>query len=121
MGGNAAMVVTGVEDLDVVNDAFGRSVGDDVLVALASVIRSHVPPWAVVGHLGAGTFAVLTPADAPGHGAEIAEAVERGLLALRRDDDRAVPIAATSGHADTFGTPLDVRALLDAAQQARVS
>lgn len=119
VGGHAGIVVAAVDDLVSVNDALGREVGDDALQTLAAVVRSHVPPWAVVGHLGAGRFAALVPVDSPQRVHEVAAAVESGLMDLRRGAVGPVGFAASFGTSDTYSSVPETAQLIAAADDDR--
>lgn len=117
-GGHAALVLAEISGLEQLNEAFGRRGGDTALAALAATLRAHVPPWAVLGYLGAGRFAVLAPADTPDRAQEIATALERAHYATSTGGAEDVPVPVLFGVADTFGGVDDLAALLGAAEPA---
>lgn len=116
-GGHAGLVLCEITDLVELNEAFGRRGGDLALATVADTLRRHVPTWSVIGYLGVGRFAVLTPAQTPERTAEVAAAVERAVYTRSVDSggDQDIPVPVLFGTADTFGTDADVEALLAAA------
>ncbi|WP_293781670.1 diguanylate cyclase domain-containing protein [uncultured Aeromicrobium sp.] len=115
VGGHGCMILVSVEDLGALNSAFGRDVGDEAVRKLAETVRAHVPPWAPIGHLGAGNFAVVAPAATPRTAHEVVTAIEEALLTSRTTTVAGVRIGAIYGIADTFTTAPDYAALLEQA------
>jgi diguanylate cyclase (GGDEF)-like protein len=120
-GGQAGLLLARITDLQELNEAFGRRGGDQALATVAETLRRHVPAWSVLGYLGAGTFAVLVPADSGERTAEIADAVERAVYATTATGVDDVPVPVLLGTADTFTSAPDVEALLEAAARSHAS
>lgn len=59
--GGAALVVLDLDDFRLINDSLGHSVGDAVLLHVASRLRGIVDPGQLVARLGGDEFAVLVP------------------------------------------------------------
>ena len=57
-----AGVLVDVQSLDTINNAFGWAVGDEVLCAIAELVRAMVGPGEAVGRCGPDEFLVLLPA-----------------------------------------------------------
>ncbi|WP_295446039.1 bifunctional diguanylate cyclase/phosphodiesterase [uncultured Thiodictyon sp.] len=71
-----ALVLINLDRFKVINDSLGYAAGDDLLVAVARLLRAIAPPGATVAHLDADAFAILLPcdvADAPGVATQIIE------------------------------------------------
>jgi diguanylate cyclase (GGDEF)-like protein len=56
-----AIVVMDIERLSVINDSFGRRIGDLLLQHVADRLRRHCPDTEHIAHFGGGTFALLRP------------------------------------------------------------
>jgi diguanylate cyclase len=57
------LVLIDIDHFKRINDQFGHAAGDDVLRALAALLRTTLPPGQVAGRLGGDEFAVLLPLD----------------------------------------------------------
>lgn len=117
-GAAVGLVWVEIDDLADLAEAYGPEVRDRAVVQVGRVIRAHVPPFAVLGHLGDGRFAVLTTARARRPVERVANAVRTGLQA--RPDDLPLQVGCrigTSVHG-VGPTSLD-RLLADAQARAR--
>ena len=56
-----AVVAFDVHNLSVVNDSFGRHIGDALLQRLAERLRTQIEDEQRIGYLGGGTFAITVP------------------------------------------------------------
>jgi diguanylate cyclase (GGDEF)-like protein len=54
-----AVVVIDIERLSVINDSFGRRIGDLLLQHVADRLKRHYPQTEQIAHFGGGTFALL--------------------------------------------------------------
>ncbi len=84
-----------IEDLADLAEACGPVVRDRAIVHVGRVLRTHVPPFALLGHLGDGRFAVLTTARARRPIERVAGAVRTGLD--QRPEELPVLIACRVG------------------------
>jgi diguanylate cyclase (GGDEF)-like protein len=116
-----ALVIVDVDAFKSVNDSHGHPVGDDALVHIAGILRSHVRAAdAVVSRLGGDELAVLLP----GCSAEVAaaraqvlvDAVAAAPLPLADGTLLALSISVGVAHAPSHATEL--RALYAAADAA---
>lgn len=57
------LIILDVDHFKAVNDCFGHSVGDDVLLHLAMLLNGNCPDDAIIGRIGGEEFAVATRAD----------------------------------------------------------
>lgn len=103
-GTPVGLVWVEVQQLDDIERAFGADARDRVVVHVGSVIRSKVPEFATVGHLGGGRFAVLSAARAARPIDRVANAIRHGLD-LRAPD---VPIGLGLRIGVSVATPPDV-------------
>lgn len=79
-GRQVALVLAEIQHLDELNSAFGRQAGDSALVHFAGILRTRVPADALIGHLGAGRFVVLTVVSGPDTAPTIVDAIRTGLV-----------------------------------------
>jgi diguanylate cyclase (GGDEF)-like protein/PAS domain S-box-containing protein len=88
-GADGALLLFDLDNFKDVNDRFGHKAGDDLIVAVAEIMRARLRTTDVLARLGGDEFAVLIPHG----GLEAAQAVADALLAELRDG-RLVPEAA---------------------------
>ena len=94
-GTAVGLVWVEIEHLSDLAEAYGPVVRDRAIVHVGRVLRSHVPAFALLGHLGDGRFAVLTTARARRPIERVASAVRTGLD--DRPDDLPVLIGCRIG------------------------
>ncbi|GAA1739012.1 sensor domain-containing diguanylate cyclase [Aeromicrobium alkaliterrae] len=115
-GASVGLVWIEIDALEDLAEVYGSAVRDRAVVHVGRVLRSHVPPFALLGHLGGGRFAVLTTARARRPIDRVAGAVRTGLS--ERPDDLPLLITCRIGTSvDHPGTATLDRLL--AAAQAR--
>ena len=68
-----AVAAFDVHNLSVINDSYGRHIGDALLQGLAERLREHVSEEERIGYLGGGTFALVVPRLGPENGARLLE------------------------------------------------
>jgi diguanylate cyclase (GGDEF)-like protein len=120
-GSGTALVLVDVDSFKTINDSYGHPVGDDVLVHLAALLRSHVrADDAVVSRLGGDELAVLlpgSPADVAARRAEeLLQAVRSAPLPL--PGGTLLSLSVSVGVAHVPPGPGDLRALYSAADAA---
>ncbi|MCW2747661.1 MAG: hypothetical protein JWP10_803 [Nocardioidaceae bacterium] len=115
LGGNASIVVAEINDLEEINTAFGRDAGDRALVDFAQILRTHVPVSALIGHLRAGRFAVLSIVSSPEDATAIVSAIQLSLLETTLVSGAGLRIDARFGSADTFTKSANFDQLMQAA------
>ena len=103
--GDAWLILFDIDRFNAVNDTFGHSAGDDVIVAVAEVIRDTFADGEVCARIGSEEFAVLWSKDEAGTLAERAELVRQRVAALEVvSGERGVRITISGGIADLAGT-----------------
>ena len=103
--GDASLILFDIDRFKAVNDTFGHSAGDDVIVAVAEVIRDTFTDGEVCAPIGGEEFAVLWSKDEAGTIAERADLVRRRVAALEvATGERRVRLTISGGIADLAGT-----------------
>jgi diguanylate cyclase (GGDEF)-like protein/PAS domain S-box-containing protein len=74
-----ALLVCDVDNLKSVNDSFGHRVGDELLKAVASVLRDRLRDTDVLGRLGGDEFAIILPRAKLNQATRVAEALRRAV------------------------------------------
>ncbi|MCL3817833.1 GGDEF domain-containing protein [Aeromicrobium wangtongii] len=111
-GAHVGLVLAEIDHLDDLNTAFGRESGDRALVQFVQILRSRVPAEALIGHLGAGRFAILLlalRADVP---QTVMDAIRTGLTDAPVADGMELRTAASFGTSHSSDTPASLDALL---------
>src|SRR6266516_2135548 len=84
---SGALIVLDVDRLKPINDAFGHAAGDQVLKAIADLLKRHVRSSDVVGRLGGDEFALLlwnlSETDARAKAASLEETIDRLSFVFR--------------------------------------
>ncbi|MGR6915751.1 GGDEF domain-containing protein [[Actinomadura] parvosata] len=87
-GDTLALLIIDIDHFKRVNDAHGHLVGDQVLVGVASMLRSQLRDYDVVGRFGGEEFVVLLPGADIDEARQVAERlrVRIGHMAIPVDD-----------------------------------
>lgn len=102
-----------------VNDTLGHSVGDELLVCVASLLRNTLRASDLVGRLGGDEFAVLLPET----GAQAAESLLQKLALVLNDAMRARnwPVTFSIGAAAFLDNPVPVEEMIRTADELMYS
>jgi len=95
-----AVCVIDIERLSVINDSFGRRIGDLLLQHVADRIKHHFPQSEHIGHFGGGTFAFVRDLGTHTIDDILAAAREHGPALFGEPfiiEQRAIPVAVRSG------------------------
>ena len=88
-GESGALLMLDIDHFKYVNDTLGHKAGDEVIIAVADVLRARLRKTDVIARLGGDEFAVLLPR---GTTAEARQAAEQVLSTLRDQQDKVLPI-----------------------------
>jgi len=81
-GRYAAVLFLDIDRFKLVNDTFGHSLGDDLLIAIADRLTTIVAPPNIVARIGGDEFVVLlTNLNAPGDALELGDLLREGVHA----------------------------------------
>ncbi|MEV4112975.1 GGDEF domain-containing protein [Nonomuraea sp. NPDC049695] len=88
-GGTLAVLIIDIDHFKRVNDAHGHLVGDQVLVGVASTLRTQLRDYDVVGRFGGEEFVVLLPGADGREARQVAERLRAriGHMAIPVDDN----------------------------------
>lgn len=111
-GRHVALVLAEIDALDELNTAFGRETGDSAMMHFTQLLRARVPATALIGHLGAGRFAILTVMTSEDMSANIVAAIRTGLLDTALGENMEIRIDASFGTSHTGDISATFEALL---------
>jgi diguanylate cyclase (GGDEF)-like protein len=69
------MLLLDLDHFKRINDTYGHSVGDEVLIAFARIAKNCLRPCDVIGRYGGEEFAILLPGAVPEQAIEVAERI----------------------------------------------
>lgn len=99
--GEASLILFDIDRFKAVNDSFGHSIGDNVIAAVADVIRNTFDEDEICARIGGEEFAVLWGGTTIDAMAERAELARRRVEALELfAGDRSVRVTISGGIAD---------------------
>lgn len=120
-GGVIAVLFCDVDGLKAVNDRYGHSFGDELLVTVARRLGGQVRGGDTLARFGGDEFVVVanlrSPDDAESMGRRLSVAAEASP-GLTAPDGRAVPVRVSIGYAVSHDARADPRALLVRADEA---
>jgi len=92
------LIMLDIDDFKVVNDTYGHSVGDIVLVAISNMLQSLVDQKDILCRYGGEEFVVLLPNKSIEDTKELAYTIQEELVSLYIPyNDRHIPITASIG------------------------
>ena len=112
------LLMLDVDRFKSVNDTYGHAAGDDVLRAVAEVLRAEVRTIDLPARQGGEEFVVLLPGTNADGGRETAERIRTALAAREVATDAGVLRVTTSVGVAEWAAPLSADELLDAADRA---
>lgn len=100
-GSVLSLIVADLDDLKIVNDRFGHSVGDKALVVVADVIRKAIRNVDIPARYGGDEFTVILPqTTSAGAGAVARRMIKWVSTANLRGDGEKVPLSISVGVAE---------------------
>lgn len=105
--GSACVLFLDLDNFKHVNDGYGHTAGDDLLVSTAAVLRNASRETDVIARLGGDEFALLLPETTAESGAVHAERIRSAVAAAGFEvDGRAVRMTVSIGVAEFDGKAL---------------
>ena len=93
-----AVIVFDIDRFKEINDVFGHKTGDELLIAVADVLREQLRETDSIGRIGGDEFAVVaTNLKSAASAMEIAEKISKGVKAITELDDMHVEISISVG------------------------
>jgi diguanylate cyclase (GGDEF)-like protein len=102
------------------NDKFGHLLGDEILVNLCDIIRSHIKNTDAVGRWGGEEFAISLPNTNDKQAMYIAERIRESMISLKVDDNgqTTLPVPTVSQGIAVFPAETeDITKLIDLADK----
>lgn len=94
-----SLALADIDHFKKINDGFGHAQGDNVLRAVAQVLRNTVRPYDVVYRYGGEEFLICLPGTNAKSGTHALDRIRQAIAALKLTDDQGAPIPVTA----TFG------------------
>lgn len=106
-GRRAFLILLDIDHFKSINDRYGHTEGDRVLVAVAAALRAHVRPDDLVARIGGEEFAILIQAHTQGTALSLAHRLRRGVddLEILSADGARISVTASFGVAAGDGLP----------------
>lgn len=114
----ACMLMMDIDSFKQINDQHGHSVGDEVIRAVAHVVRGNVRASDCAGRYGGDEFAILLAGMAVGDAVAVAERIRAQTEAIRLRDLPALRMTASIGVAAAHRGHGTLRTWMDAADAA---
>ncbi|MES2611203.1 MAG: diguanylate cyclase [Pseudomonadota bacterium] len=114
----ACMLMMDIDSFKQINDQHGHSVGDEVIRAVAHVVRGNVRATDCAGRYGGDEFAILLTGMALEEAVAVAERIRAQTEAIRLRDMPALRMTASIGVAAAHTRHGALRAWMDAADAA---
>lgn len=117
-GEPACMLLLDIDHFKRVNDTHGHTVGDEVIRAVAHVVRGNVRATDCAGRYGGDEFAIILPGTATLDARAIAQRICTQITDIRLRQLPALRITSSIGVAAASAQHSDLRAWIDAADTA---
>ena len=114
----SCLIYLDIDNLTLVNDAFGHAAGDEVIERFAQLLRELTPNRAIIGRLTGDEFALVLTGQGVSEGLQLAENIRSQIKALRYlKGDKSLQITVSIGMAE-LSAKLDPSAVLTSARLA---
>jgi two-component system cell cycle response regulator len=113
-------ILLDVDHFKSINDNYGHSVGDQVLTAVARIVRDNLRKGEIVGRIGGDEFAILLPGSNWQQGQQVARRLQKKITSHSFKADPGIfSVTASLGIAELDGKrDISLGPLLDHADQA---
>ena len=111
-------VILDLDDFKHVNDSRGHQAGDELLRAVADILRAELRPYDQVARYGGDEFVLLLPGSDEATAYAVAERVRDAVAAEAQPGSRLELSGACSLGVSQWREPLDAETLLDQADRA---
>ena len=117
-GVGGVLIFVDLDEFKPVNDTYGHAAGDEVLVTVANLLKTHIRDTDYIGRLGGDEFAVLLPRSNKRNGVSRAEDLDRKLNnAYAAWSGHSIPIKASCG-VYMYTSKIEMKELLENADAA---
>jgi diguanylate cyclase (GGDEF)-like protein len=93
-----SLIMLDIDHFKQCNDSFGHLVGDEILVRLCDIIRSHIKNTDAVGRWGGEEFAIALPNTDGAQAGLVAQRIQKTLetLIIQKNDQLTIPVPTVS-------------------------
>lgn len=117
-GEAATLLMIDVDHFKSINDAHGHAVGDEVLRAVAAVIRASIRSIDSAGRFGGDEFSLVLQGTGAGAAQVVAERIRHGVEAIALSGTPGLRCTVSLGMAEAMEGDTDLREWLEAADEA---
>ena len=113
-----ALAEIDIDHFKAINDQHGHAAGDQVLVAMAQLLRDNTRAWDVLVRHGGEEIVVVLPGMGPEQAAEVCERLRQRVATHTWPEFGGSPLTVTVSIGLTATPPFDVAALMQSADAA---
>ncbi len=119
IGKGIAVIIIDVDHFKLLNDTYGREMGDNILRQLVRRVQAVIREHDTLFRWGGEEFVILTPHTDPEAAIQLAERIRRAVAddpLIREDVPRPLHVTVSLGVAGTLDTSVDPNALIAQAE-----